>query len=72
MANPADLLLSERIAVARYAHTGRWIAPRLPAHIIELGRAERKKHKAGQRCLGCEAQVLDIAWEPGTYSWVLT
>jgi hypothetical protein len=55
-----DLLLSERVYIALYAHTGKWRAKRLPAHVIELGRAERAKHKRGERCMGCEMQTLTV------------
>jgi hypothetical protein len=54
-------LFSEQTAIARYAHTGRWIAKRLPAAVVEAGKTERAKHKRGERCAGCEMQTVD--WE---------
>jgi hypothetical protein len=57
---PDKLLLSERVYIALYAHTGKWRAKRLPVHVIELGRAERAKHKRGERCMGCEMQRFDL------------
>lgn len=56
----SELMISEAVAVARYAHTGRWIAKRLPRAVVELGQAERAKHKQGQRCFGCEMQTFDV------------
>jgi hypothetical protein len=61
MTSSADLPLSHVIAIARYAHTGRWIAKRLSAAVVEAGKAERAKHKRGERCAGCEVQTVD--WE---------
>jgi hypothetical protein len=59
MTSTTDLPLSHVIAIARYAHTGRWIAKRLPATVVETGKAERAKHKRGERCAGCEMQTVD-------------
>jgi hypothetical protein len=67
-----EFRFSARVAIARYAHTGRWIAKRLPPAVVEAGKTERAKHKRGERCLGCEMQTLDITWIPGTYEYRLT
>jgi hypothetical protein len=60
------MLDSERIYVAIYAHSGKWRVKKLPKEVVEIGLAERKRHKSGERCLGCEMQTLDVEWSPET------
>jgi hypothetical protein len=56
-----DLLFSERVYIALYARTGKWRAKRLPRHVVEIGIAERVKHKRGEPSMVEEMQWKDVA-----------
>jgi hypothetical protein len=55
---------SHRIYIALYAHSGKWRIKKLPKDVVEIGIAERAKHKRGERCMGCEMMTWDLEWSP--------
>ena len=60
MTSSGDLLLSERVYIAIFAHTGKWRAKRLPKRVVQIGIEEREKHQKGVECIGCRMQTFDV------------